>query len=102
MVRDPSVDGDNAAQEAYWSSTPSLKWIDHETNLDLLMQSVNDRLVEKSAPRLGELVLDIGCGTGATSFDFALMGRAFGEYTCAKKKQYLTPCRHDFFGFARG
>lgn len=100
MVRDPPVNGDNATQWANWSSTPGLKWIDHEANLDQLKQSVNVRLVEKSAAGLGELVLHIGCGTGAASVDFTLMGRAFGEYTCAKKKQFLTPCRNDFFGFA--
>ena len=61
----------NQAQADYWSSESGLKWIEFERELDRVFSIVDDALIERSAPQSGESVLDIGCGTGATSRVFA-------------------------------
>jgi SAM-dependent methyltransferase len=62
---------DNQAQADYWSSESGLKWIAFETELDLAFSAVDEALIAWSAPQPGESVLDIGCGTGATTRTFA-------------------------------
>lgn len=61
----------NADQISFWNSEPGKKWILFQESLDTVFQSVNDRLLERANPLPGERVLDIGCGTGATTMEFA-------------------------------
>ena len=58
---------DNQAQMDYWSSEPGLKWIKFEEELDVVFEPVNAALIQKAVPKPGESVVDIGCGTGATT-----------------------------------
>jgi SAM-dependent methyltransferase len=62
---------DNKIQANYWSSTPGLKWIKFEEELDVVFDQVNQELIRRANPQSGEHVLDIGCGTGATSRAFS-------------------------------
>jgi SAM-dependent methyltransferase len=61
----------NAGQLDYWNSDPGRKWITFEDGLDATFQAVSDRLFERAQPAIGERVLDIGCGTGATTMTLA-------------------------------
>lgn len=61
----------NKEQERYWSTNSGEKWITFQSEIDTVFQSVNDRLFERAKPLDGEHVLDVGCGTGATSLDLA-------------------------------
>ena len=70
---------DNQAQADYWSSESGLKWILFEHELDRVFSAVDDSLIERAAPRPGEKVLDIGCGTGATSRAFLKQVAPHGE-----------------------
>ncbi len=63
--------GQNQSQVEYWNSTPGQKWIRFEEELDKVFEAVNDQLIERAQPIKGERIVDIGCGTGATTRAFA-------------------------------
>ena len=57
----------NEAQADYWSSESGSKWVLFERELDLMFHAVDEALIQRAIPQPNENVLDIGCGTGATS-----------------------------------
>jgi len=61
----------NSDQEKYWNSNAGKKWVEFQDELDRLLERVNDRLLQRSEIELGERVVDIGCGTGATTMSVA-------------------------------
>lgn len=62
---------DNHSQADYWSSESGLKWIEFENELDVVFGAVDQTLIKWSNPSPSESVLDIGCGTGATTRAFS-------------------------------
>ena len=63
----------NSEQELYWNSNAGKKWVEFQDELDGLLENINDRLLQRSDIEIGERVLDIGCGTGATTMSVASM-----------------------------
>lgn len=61
----------NADQARYWASAVGAKWVELQEPLDLALQQVSAVLFERAKPASGEQVLDLGCGTGATTLDLA-------------------------------
>lgn len=61
----------NIDQARYWNSASGKKWVTLQEGIDRTFSTINDRLLERAAPRSGDRVLDVGCGTGATSMIFA-------------------------------
>ncbi len=73
--------GQNQSQAEYWNSASGRKWIGFEEELDRVFEAVNDELIERAQPGLNDRVLDIGCGTGATTRAFAQRLGASGSVT---------------------
>ncbi len=59
--------GGNERQIAYWNEVAGPKWIRVQAAMEARLIGVEDRLLERAAPRTGERVLEIGCGTGTTT-----------------------------------
>ena len=71
----------NADQAQYWSSLAGRKWITHQNELDTLLAPVLDALLDVAKPRPGENVLDIGCGTGASTRELSTRVGRTGQVT---------------------
>ena len=74
-----SVHSDNAAQAEYWNGPGGLRWRDAQDSQDQVLRPVSDRLIASAQPRAGERVIDVGCGCGATTIDFAMLVAPDGE-----------------------
>ena len=57
----------NADQAEYWNSAPGRKWLLHEDMLDTLLAGMDGLLLARADPGPGERIVEIGCGTGATT-----------------------------------
>jgi SAM-dependent methyltransferase len=62
---------DNADQIAYWNGPSGQRWADRHAPQERLLGPIADVLLERARPQPGERVLDVGCGSGATTVAFA-------------------------------
>lgn len=72
----------NSAEIAYWNGAAGQSWVRRQATWDIVLSPVSDAIVEAARPRVGETVIDIGCGCGATTMLLADMvgqsGRVLG------------------------
>ena len=61
----------NADQVAYWNGPAGQRWADRQAAQDVLLKPVADLVVDRAKLQPGERVIDVGCGSGATSVAFA-------------------------------
>jgi len=73
----------NADQAEHWTAEAGPKWVGHQAQLDALMTPVLDLLVAAASPAPGDRILDIGCGTGASTLEAARTVGASGHVTGA-------------------
>jgi SAM-dependent methyltransferase len=73
------VRADNAAQAEYWNKVAGPRWRDRQQEQDLVLRPVSDRLIAAADAKPGERVIDVGCGCGATTIDFAARVMPGGE-----------------------
>ncbi len=85
----------NQAQADYWNSESGQKWILFENELDVVFNAVDETLIKWATPKPGECVLDIGCGTGATS-------RAFSSHVAPGGKVCAVDISPSFIKHAQG
>lgn len=73
------VHAENAAQAEYWSGAGGQRWIDNQEHQDQVLRPVSGRLIVAAGAKPGERVIDVGCGCGATTIDFAQRVTPEGE-----------------------
>jgi len=61
----------NADQVAYWNGPAGQRWAERQAAQDVLLKPVADLVVDRAKLKPGERVIDVGCGSGATSIAFA-------------------------------
>jgi SAM-dependent methyltransferase len=67
----PASDDRNAAEIAFWNGPGGQRWLNRQQAQDALLAPVTEVLLDRAAARVGEIVLDIGCGYGSTSIALA-------------------------------
>jgi len=58
-------------QAEYWNGEVGTRWARNQTVLDAVFAPLTEALFARAALRTGESVLDIGCGSGATTLEAA-------------------------------
>jgi ubiquinone/menaquinone biosynthesis C-methylase UbiE len=67
----PAGHDQNADQIAYWNGPGGQRWADRQAAQDILLAPVLDVLIDRAKLKTGERVIDVGCGSGATTIAFA-------------------------------
>jgi ubiquinone/menaquinone biosynthesis C-methylase UbiE len=75
----PQGHDQNADQIAYWNGAGGKRWADRQPVQDILLQPVADILIDRAGIKAGERILDVGCGSGSTTFAFARAVGASGH-----------------------
>lgn len=63
----------NVEQAQIWNDAAGRAWVDHADDYDATLAHFGEAAIERLAPKPGERVVDIGCGTGATTLRLASM-----------------------------
>ena len=61
----------NEKQREFWSGKGGDNWVEHQASMDHMLGLLGERALNKLDPARGENILDIGCGTGATTLAIA-------------------------------
>lgn len=61
----------NAEQAEYWNAKQGRNWVTYQGDLDLLLHEVTVQLIGAVKPEPGNTLVDLGCGAGASTFEFA-------------------------------
>jgi SAM-dependent methyltransferase len=71
----------NEDQNALWNGTAGQAWVERQASLDRLFEPFERLLADVAAERKAQRVLDVGCGTGATTLAIARRLGAQAEST---------------------
>src|SRR6476659_861379 len=64
-------DPKNKAEVAYWNSAAGRHWVERQESQDAILAPILAAALKQAQARPGEHVVDIGCGTGASSIALA-------------------------------
>ena len=70
-MNSPTGHEENADQIAYWNGPGGLRWARRQQAQDMLLAPIADILIDRARPDTGEHVVDVGCGSGATTMALA-------------------------------
>jgi ubiquinone/menaquinone biosynthesis C-methylase UbiE len=70
-MTDQQTDSPNAREVQYWNSAQTRAWADEYEVIDRLFAGLTRVALDHAAPKLGERVIDIGCGSGTTVVELA-------------------------------
>ena len=79
MTQNEQTLPENAAQIEYWNGPAGEKWRSRQAHQDHLLEPVSQLLLTASGARAGDRVIDVGCGCGATTLEFAARVAPTGE-----------------------
>jgi len=86
----------NTAMQQYWNEVAGPRWVARAQIQESRNLEVAHILQDVAAPKPGERVLDIGCGTGATTIPFAAAVAPGGSVTGADiSEPMLGQCREN-------
>ena len=71
MDTTPTGHEQNADQIAYRNGPGGQRWADRQAAQDILLRPVLDILIDRAKPQAGERIIDVGCGSGASSIALA-------------------------------
>lgn len=69
----------NVFQVADWNGRSGERWVTNQARLDAMLAAFGDATIVAAAPEVGERVLDVGCGAGASSLALAARVDAEGQ-----------------------
>jgi SAM-dependent methyltransferase len=69
----------NTDQIADWNGRSGERWVANQARLDAMAAVFGQAAIEAAAPAIGEHVLDVGCGAGASSLALADLVGAGGQ-----------------------
>ena len=64
-------DPKNEAEITYWNSAGGRRWVERQQSQDIVLGTILEATLERARLRQSERVVDIGCGTGASSIALA-------------------------------
>ena len=71
-MTDQQTGSPNAREVQYWNSAHTRPWADEYDAIDRLFAGLTRVALDHAAPKLGERVIDIGCGSGTTVLELAV------------------------------
>ena len=70
-MADQQAGSPNTREVEYWNSSQTRAWADEHETIDRLFAGLTQIALDHAAPKLGERVIDIGCGSGTTVLELA-------------------------------
>jgi ubiquinone/menaquinone biosynthesis C-methylase UbiE len=71
----------NEDQIKFWNEKAGRDWTDLQERMDANLSGIHDAVIDFAAPAPGMAILDVGCGTGATSMALARIAGLDGSVT---------------------
>lgn len=65
------MDEKNIKQKEFWSGAGGDVWVNKQKEMDIMLNPLGQRAIEKLTLSSSETILDIGCGCGATTLEIA-------------------------------